>query len=189
MSHSAAADGAAGPIFLLGFMGCGKTTLGRALHHATGLDFVDLDEAIEARAGMSVRDIFNRHGEAEFRRMEREQLRLEGMRARAIVACGGGTPCQHGNMALMNRLGTTVWLQAPVDVLTRRLRQARHQRPLIATLGDTELELFVAETLHRRSPHYAMAKHTFDSSYLEDADQIARSVSAFTERFLHADSK
>lgn len=186
MPHNAEEGGqCGGPIFLLGFMGCGKTTLGKALHNATGLDFVDLDEAIEARAGMSVREIFSRRGEAAFRRMEREQLRLEaGGHTRTIVACGGGTPCQHGNMSLMNSLGTTVWLQAPVDVLTRRLRLAREQRPLIATLGDTELELFVAETLHRRSPHYAMAHHTFDSSELEDPHQIAAAVSAFTRRFL-----
>ena len=170
------------PIFLLGFMGCGKTTLGHALHVRTGVDFVDLDVAIEARSGMTVKRIFNELGEARFREMEREQLRHEARR-NGIVACGGGTPLQPGNMALMNEIGTTVWLQAPESVLVRRLKEARDARPLIATLGDKELELFVADTLHRRSPHYAMAAETFDSSRPEDEEQIAASVNEFCRRF------
>lgn len=170
-------------MFLLGFMGCGKTTLGRALHAATGIDFVDLDSSIEHRTGMNVRQIFDSLGETQFRLLEREQLQAESNRP-VIVACGGGTPCNHGNMALMNTLGTTVWLQAPVPVLVRRLRQGAAQRPLIASLNENEIETFVTQTLRMRLPSYARARYCFDSSLLETPGQIDRSVRLFIDKFL-----
>lgn len=171
------------PIFLLGFMGAGKTTLGQAVHTSTGIPFVDLDQAIEQRMGMSVRDIFDKMGEAQFRSLEREALR-DSAQAPGLVACGGGTPCQPGNMELMNSIGTTVWLRADKDVLVRRLRIAAAQRPLIATLSDDELAMFVDETLRLRTPNYACAAHIFDSSQLETPLQVDTAVRHFILRFL-----
>lgn len=171
------------PMFLLGFMGAGKTTLGQAVHAATGIPFVDLDQAIEQRMGMTVRDIFDKMGEGQFRRLEREALR-DSVHTPGLVACGGGTPCQPGNMELMNSIGTTVWLRADKDVLVRRLRIASAERPLIATLSDDELAMFVDETLRLRTPHYACAAHTFDSSRLETPMQVDTAVRHFILRFL-----
>lgn len=192
--NAAAADTATGsghitvpmpdrPIFLIGFMGAGKTTLGEALHRATGIPFVDLDKAIEARMGMTVRQIFDSLGESRFRQLEREAL-ADSAAPPGLVACGGGTPCQHGNMELMNSLGVTVWLRADHDVLVRRLRLAADNRPLIAALNDDELAMFVDETLRMRTPNYACAMHTFDSSRLETEAQIDAAVRNFILRFL-----
>lgn len=165
-------------------MGSGKTTLGRALHTATGLSFTDLDEAIEERSGMSVREIFDRYGEAEFRRMERETLAETACGRDMIVACGGGTPCQEGNMELMNRLGTTIWLEAPTELLTKRLAEASEQRPLIAGKSLSELREFVERTTESRRKHYSLARERFDASRLDNADEIAESVGEFIRRFL-----
>lgn len=171
------------PVFLIGYMGCGKTTLGQALHSITGMPFVDLDHAVEHEAGMTVRRIFELHGEAGFRRLETSMLRrVSGMRA--IVACGGGTPCQPGNIELMNSAGVTVWLQADVDRLTARLAEARRTRPLIAALSDSELHSFVEHNLRQRTPYYSRAAHTFDANALDDAQQIADTTKRFIDQFL-----
>ena len=96
-------------IFLIGFMGAGKTTLGRALEaRLPGWRYIDLDEEIERGAGMSVPKIFALYGEKQFRRMERRALEGVLDRSRVIVGCGGGTPCFFDNMELMNRSGMTV---------------------------------------------------------------------------------
>ena len=95
------------PVFLTGFMGCGKTTLGRAVSALCGIEFVDLDEAVEQRAGLTVSEIFARHGEAAFRQLERDELQRQSRRP-VLIACGGGTPCQPGMAGLMGTLGTVV---------------------------------------------------------------------------------
>ena len=172
------------PVFLIGYMGSGKTTLGQALHSATGMPFVDLDQAVEREAGMTVSRIFELQGEAGFRRLETSMLRrVSGMRA--IVACGGGTPCQPGNIELMNSAGVTVWLQADVDRLAARLAEARSTRPLIAALSNSDLRRFVEDNLRRRTPYYSRAAHTFDANALDDARQIAETTKRFIDQFLN----
>jgi shikimate kinase len=171
------------PIFLMGFMGSGKTTLGRALHAATGAKFIDLDDAIEARAGTSIKEIFAAQGEAGFRRLETSTL-ADVANNYDIIACGGGTPCFGGNMELMNSIGTTVWLQAPTSLLVDRLILATANRPLIAGMSRTELQAYVEKTVAQRSPHYSKAQERFDASDLDSADGIARSVKLFAEHFL-----
>lgn len=166
----------------MGFMGSGKTTLGRALHAATGIDFVDLDDAIEERAGMSIKEIFAAKGEAYFRQLEIETLALVAEKS-GIIACGGGTPCFGDNMALMNRLGTTVWLQAPVELLCDRLIVAAAKRPLIAGMTRAELNEYVVKTIEARTPFYSKAKHMFDASDLDTADGIDRTVNLFVQKF------
>jgi len=104
------------PVFLIGYMGCGKTTLGEPLARHMGLQFVDLDDYIERKYSMSAKEIFNTLGEPAFRRIESEALAKVATDARnVVVACGGGTPLVPANMELMNRLGITVWLQASVE--------------------------------------------------------------------------
>jgi shikimate kinase len=162
----------------MGFMGSGKTTLGRALHSATGVDFVDLDDAIEQRAGMTIKQIFAQNGEAAFRELETQTL-AEMASHSGIIACGGGTPCFGNNMRLMNSLGTTIWLQAPIDLLVERLINASAQRPLIAGMSRPQLHEYVEQTVEKRSPHYSQAAHTFDASDLDTAEGIDRSVAKF----------
>lgn len=167
------------PVFLIGYMCSGKTTLGRALGRESSRMFIDLDSYIEEKSGMSVGDIFATRGETGFREMERDMLRIVGKMGDVIVACGGGTPCFHGNMDYMNSVGLTVLLECPRPRLMERLRQGRHKRPLIARLSDAELDSFVDEALAQRRPFYSRAAMVFPSGRLENAEEISRSVEDF----------
>lgn len=182
-----------GLVFLIGYMASGKTTLGRALSEATGAGFVDLDEYIVGREGLSVPEIFASRGEASFREAERLALRaLVDVSASdgCIVACGGGTPCFGDNMDLMNSRGLTVWLDPPTGTIVRRLREDRGGRPLVAALDSGgELEAYVVDNLRRRGPYYGRAAVRFDSSRLESQDEIASSVADFVDMFLDTDHK
>ncbi len=157
-------------IFLVGYMCSGKTTLGRELAIQLGTAFYDLDEMIEERAEMRATEIFARLGEPRFRELEREALHLVAGEP-AVVACGGGTPCYGDNMALMNRLGLTVWLSTSAEVIASRLTQPEHKqkRPTIAPLADDEILPHVIEALGRRSPYYAQSQLRFDSTDIETA--------------------
>ncbi len=166
-------------------MGCGKTTLCRALHDATGIKVEDLDELIEERAGCSIRQFWAKHGEQQFRELEEETLRrIAQSPDEMVVACGGGTPCFGRNMEIMNKEGRTVWLNASHDVLLSRLIQAREQRPLIAAMNDEQLSRFITDELTRRTPYYSQAHHTFDSGNMETTEQIRQTTAQFIERFL-----
>ncbi len=168
------------PIFLIGFMGSGKTTLGRAVSIATGLPFIDLDQWIEEHQGCPVSTIWQRHGEQTFRRLEREALELLSKRCDVIVACGGGTPCFFDNMNLMQRRGITVWLDASRPRLLSRLREAQAQRPLIASIAsDDELDAYIADALTRRNPHYSRAAVRFPADRLDTVAQLEQSVAEF----------
>lgn len=182
-------------IFLLGYMGAGKTTLGSAVAAASGARFIDLDQYIEAQARRSVSEIFARQGEAVFRDLETDALRQIAAESAAddslpvIVACGGGTPCRPVNMQIMNDSGLTVFLEASLPKLVSRLVAERSARPLIASLDDSSLESFIAEALARRMPHYAKAACRFNADSLDSRQQIDESVSRFISRFLKNDNK
>ena len=174
------------PVFLTGFMACGKSTLGRAVARREGLRFVDLDDAVCAAAGLpTVSAVFAECGEATFRRLEGEVLRRVAGEA-DIVACGGGTFCRPDNAAFMLAAGTVVWLQADTDVTVARLRLQRGLRPLVDALLDNPeaLRCRVEEMQAARREAYARAPHTFDSSSLESLEQIEASAEAFTNEFL-----
>lgn len=170
-------------IFLIGYMGCGKSTLGRNLARRCDIEFIDLDDYIEAKAGKKIREIFADEGEAAFRELERKTLLEVAERENVLVACGGGTPCFGDNMALMNSRGLTVLLNASHERLLERLKRGRHKRPLIASLTDGELDEFITRQLALRMPHYSKAAATFDSTCLEDEDQIEEKCEAFINRF------
>lgn len=172
------------PIYLIGFMGSGKTTLGRALAAATGLRFIDLDEYIEEKSGASVSEIFATRGEAAFRELERLTLLEVSRMDDVIVACGGGTPCFGSNMELMNSTGLTVLLEASFPRLLERLTEGSAKRPLIAAMGSHELEEYIRRTVEARMPFYSKARQRFGSDELETAEMIAASVARFTDRFL-----
>lgn len=169
-----------GPVYLIGFMGSGKTTLGRALAAANpALSYIDLDEEVERRAGMSVRDIFARHGERRFRQLESVALRDFASRRNLIVGCGGGTPCQPGNMEFMNANGITVLLRASDAALLRRLTEAQAQRPLLDGMDSDALLAFIRSEQAHREPHYSKARLEFSSDRLESTDEVADSCREF----------
>lgn len=170
-------------ILLIGYMGAGKTTLGRALADELGLQFIDLDLFIEERFRKTIREIFAERGEEEFRRIEQSMLHEVAEFEDVVISTGGGTPCFFDNIEYMNRQGTTVFLDVPVERLFIRLSIARSKRPLIKEKNDEELRIFIEEQLQKRMPYYSKASHTFTADKLEDVKQIAESVAAFRKQF------
>ena len=169
------------PIFLIGYMGCGKSTMGRAVSALTGVPFIDLDNYIEQRFHITVKEIFAQRGEGGFRDVERRMLQEVADFEDVIVACGGGTPCFFDNMEYMNTHGTTVFLNTPIDRLHSRLMRGRHKRPLIADKDDEELMTFIKEALAKRMNHYSKAQISFSSERLENKSEIANTAREFAE--------
>lgn len=168
-------------IFLIGYMGAGKTTLGKAFARAMGLTFVDLDWYIEERFHKTVRQIFTERGEDGFRELEKRMLHEAGEFEDVVISVGGGTPCFFDNMEYMNQAGETVFLDVNTKVLFRRLKVAKQQRPLLANKNDEELMAFIQEALQKRLPFYMKAKHVFNGERLEDRHQIQQSVERLKE--------
>ena len=162
-------------------MGCGKSTMGRAVSQLTGVSFIDLDNYIEGRYHMSVKEIFAKHGEEGFRDIERRMLQEVADFEDVIVACGGGTPCFFDNMEYMNAHGTTVFLNTPIPRLHSRLMRGRHKRPLIANKSDEELLEFIKKALADRWEHYAKAQIEFSSERLESREEIENTAREFIE--------
>ena len=172
-------------IFLVGYMACGKSTLGQALSDTGCADFVDLDEVVTSRTGLSPAEWFSRHGEAAFRQAEVEALRrIEPNADRPlIVATGGGTPCNEGAMEHMLRAGSVVWLKASLDRTVARLLEADGQRPLVAGMDEDALRRFIPGHFGLRKPFYAKADFVFDSSRLDTPEEIAATVQKFKDSF------
>ena len=163
-------------IFLIGYMGVGKTTLGKALADRTGLSFIDLDLFIEGRYRKTIRQIFEAEGEEAFREIERKALHEVAEFEDIVLSTGGGTPCFFDNMTYMNSVGTTVYLQASPDALTERISLCKHSRPAVRHLDGEALHAFVRKALTHRTPFYERAHHVFDVERLvndNDTDDAA----------------
>lgn len=155
--------------------------MGRAVSQLTGFSFIDLDNYIEGRYRLSVKEIFAERGEAGFREVERRMLQEVADFEDVIVACGGGTPCFFDNMEYMNERGTTVFLNTPIERLHSRLMRGRHKRPLIADKNDEELMVFIKEALAKRMEHYKKAQIEFSSERLENKSEIENTAREFVE--------
>lgn len=167
------------PLFLIGMPGSGKSTLGRALS-GYGYSYCDLDEAIEADCGMAVSRIVATRGMEAFRAMEAAKLRRLIAAGYQLIACGGGTPCHHGNMEYMNSCGITVLLQCNRERLLRRIAEAGDSRPMFAGLTTAEeIAAKLDEVALSRADIYSRAARRFDSSLLETADEIAATCRQF----------
>lgn len=161
------------PIFLIGYMGSGKTTLGKKLATKLELPFIDTDEEIVKQIGMSITEYFSQHGEDAFRALEREQLRKFSENA-AIISTGGGAPCFFDNMEWIRANGYVVYLQMSPKALFDRLSQSKlHKRPILIGKSPEELRLFIEEKLIEREPYYTQA-HLI-------VDQLNTSVEALAD--------
>ncbi len=164
-------------IILVGYMGSGKTTVGRQLAKALGLQFYDLDWYIEMRFRKRVAEIFAEKGEEGFRDMERRMLHEVAEFEDVVLSCGGGTPCFYDNMEYLNSLeGDTVYLRCSPEVLAQHLRMGRIERPLIKGKNPEDLEQYIRQSLEEREPYYTKAKHTVDVTLMDNFEKISITI-------------
>ena len=154
-------------IFLIGFMGCGKTYVGQALAEKLGYYFIDLDSAIEASTEKKNVDIFNVEGEAVFRTMETDTLH-KILRENTVISTGGGTPCFADNMSWMKSKGLTVFLNPSIDIISDRLKTEKSKRPLIADVPDEALKEHIYNLYLHRLPCYAEADLSIEAENEQD---------------------
>ena len=158
-------------VFLLGFMGAGKSHLGNQLAVETDSEYIDLDNLVVEQTGMTINQVFEKHGEDYFRELETSilhkistELNLKEIKTDStnkkkyyFIGCGGGTPCFNNNMEWMNNHGLTVWLNPSVNILFSRLRNEKDQRPLLKELEDDQLLAFIENKLEERKKFYELS--------------------------------
>ena len=159
-------------IILIGYMGAGKTTIGRQLAMALGLQFYDLDWYIEMRYHKKVSEIFAEHGEEHFRDLEQRMLHEVAEFEDVVISCGGGTPCYGDNMQYMNQQAETVYLKLTPETLCEHLMMGRTVRPLILGKTGDELQEYIRQSLEAREPFYSQAKHIVDVSLMDNFEKI-----------------
>ena len=168
-------------VILIGYMGSGKTTVGKALSKETGMMFYDLDWYIESRMRKSVSQIFAEKGEEGFRKIEYNMLHEVAEFEDVIISCGGGTPCFFDNMDYLNQQGEVVYLKASPETLYKHLLMAKIERPLLKDKSADELIAYITEHLKQREPFYEKARHILDVNVLDDYDKIKISVQQLRE--------
>ncbi len=149
-------------------MGCGKSHWGRIWAEREGMQFFDLDQKIEERQQQSVNEIFNKHGEDVFRFLETRMLRDLARYENCLIACGGGTPCFHGNLEWMNEKGITVYLEAAPEYLFNNLKNETVVRPLVSKFNEAELQFYIRYKLEKRRPFYERAKTRLNAATLNE---------------------
>jgi len=164
-------------IYIIGFMGSGKTTAGKKLASLLGWTFIDLDRKIEEEAKMTIPEIFSQHGEAWFRQAESDILKGLGSEAGAVISTGGGAPCHADNMSFMLGTGLTIYLRLSPAQLVSRLSNAREERPLIKGMKGEELLGFITAKLAEREKWYTQAELIIDGFDL-DIDNLYSRVKA-----------
>lgn len=165
-------------LFLIGFMGCGKSSLGRKLAARLDYDLIDTDKAIESDTGVTIGEIFAYEGEAGFRLREREMLCSLPDEGRVVVATGGGLPCYADNLQIMQSKGKTIYLKLSPERLVTRLGRGRARRPKIAGMNDEELLAYISELLPQREEFYLAADMVVECDNLSDVEIIEAIVSA-----------
>ncbi len=159
-------------IFLIGFMGSGKSTLGYKLARKIGYLHIDMDQLIEETAGMTIPGIFREHGEEVFRKWEHDILLELCTREKAVISTGGGAPCHDDLIGIMNTNGTTIYIELSPLSLKDRLVHSRTDRPLIRGKSESELLDYITAKLAEREPFYRKAHHTIDGTSLNTDDLV-----------------
>lgn len=166
-------------IFLVGFMGSGKTHWGSLLAQQLHLPFYDLDTIITEAEGKTIAEIFAEQGEEYFRLIEKDILEdIIKEHPALVLSSGGGTPCFFNNIDLMKKEGTVVWLNTSIEVLTERLKKEKSKRPLIKNIGDEELRSFILKKMNDRRLYYEQA-----DVHVEEAEV---DIDSLLQQILHA---
>ena len=168
-------------IILIGYMGSGKTTVGKALAKEIGLPFYDLDWYIESRMRKKVSQIFAERGEEGFRVIERNMLHEVAEFEDVVISCGGGTPCFFDNMDYLNQQAQVVFLRCEPEVLKEHLLMGKGDRPLLKGKSAEELIGFIRQQLEYREPYYLKAKYTLDVSLMDNYDKIKITIEKLKE--------
>jgi shikimate kinase len=167
-------------VFLIGFMGSGKTHWGKALATQLKIQFFDLDEIIASKENRMVTEIFATAGEEYFRMKEKETLEaLIEDHESMVLSCGGGTPCFFNNIDTMKKYGVVVWLNTHVEIILQRLMKEKATRPLLKNIADHDMKNFIIRKLNERKMYYEQADVTLDNE-----DSISTNV--FIQTILHA---
>jgi shikimate kinase len=162
-------------VFLIGFMGCGKSFWGQQLSEKLQLPFFDLDKKIEEHEGKNITEIFTTEGEEYFRIQEKEALHLLSESHESfIMACGGGTPCFYNNIDYIKKQGTVVWINCSIDCLYSRLVKEKDKRPLIKELTDEALRSFIVKKYSTRKIYYQQAQVVINSDELSLPELVNR---------------
>lgn len=159
-------------IYLLGFMGSGKSTLGQRIAGTFQVPFTDTDTIIESQSGLSITELFSAYGEEYFRHLEADVLRQTFYYTKSITSTGGGLPCYDDNMAWMKENGVTVYLQWPDEILQKHLLTIRQTRPLLSFLSDKEADFKIEHLLSQRKPFYEQSAITIEMSGHLESDYL-----------------
>jgi shikimate kinase len=157
-------------VFLIGFMGSGKSYVGKRLAEKLNYDFVDLDDYLVENEGLSITEIFEKHSENYFRERENHYLNDFLGKEKTVLATGGGAPCFFDNMKKMCANGITVYLYTSPDLLVERLSKQKDKRPLLMGKTDSELRDFILEKTKERAVYYDQAELIFEIK--ENSDKI-----------------
>jgi shikimate kinase len=160
-------------VFLIGFMGVGKTTVGKRLAKLLDVPFMDTDHLIEATENETIANLFARKGEKIFREIEHKTLVNLRTIEHAVIATGGGLPCFHNNMDELLAQGTVIYLSRPESEIFQRLKGARTQRPIIANKTDEEIKQIIHQLLSEREPYYTNANITLDRNHQSPEEIVA----------------
>lgn len=151
-------------IFLVGFMGSGKSTIGKLMAKQLGVNFLDTDKYIEEKEGKTIPEIFDKIGEKGFRKLENQVLNeLKELKENHVIATGGGMPCHQTRLNKMLKLGTLVYLEIDVKSIIQRVTQGKNIRPILAGLTPPEMEEKIQDLMKKRLPYYEQAHHTISS--------------------------
>ena len=163
-------------IILIGYMGAGKTTIGKALAQELGVPFYDLDWYIETRMRRTIKQIFDEKGEEGFRRIEHNMLHEVAEFENVVVSCGGGTPCFYDNIDDMNSQAQVVYLKASPEVLYEHLQMGRRVRPLLLGKSPDEERRSSGEQLAQRESFYSKANYTLNVDLLDNFTKIQTTI-------------
>jgi len=155
-------------VFLIGYMGCGKSYWGRLLADSLNYNFIDLDDLIEKREGLSIPEIFEQFGEESFRHREQSALEsVKDLNQDSVISTGGGAPCFSDNMDKMNDMGKTLYLKASPLILKQNILKSKGERPIVKAIQESELEAYITEHIKQRIPFYQQAQISINVEGLE----------------------